>query len=73
MRGAWQRRSTALRSIAADHIGAEPAASLEYVEVVDAATLEPADHVSAPVHVAIAAWFGDVRLIDNVLLQETEQ
>ena len=65
-----ERRASALRSVATNHLAAEPAASLEYVEIVDASTLEPVDHVDAPTHVAVAIWFGDVRLIDNVLLEQ---
>ena len=57
-----------IRSIAADGIASEPRASVEYVEVIDASTLEPVERVVAPACVVTAAWFGDVRLIDNVLL-----
>lgn len=60
--------AAAIRSIAVDRIAAEPRASLEYVEVIDTSTLEPIDEVVAPACVVTAAWFGDVRLIDNVLL-----
>ena len=43
--------------------------TIDYVEVVDAATLVPAPRVeTAPVLVAIAARFGGVRLIDNTVL-----
>ncbi len=67
---AGERDAGALRSTAVDHISAEPRASVEYVEVVDADTLEPVTRVATPTHIAAAAWFGDVRLIDNVLLDE---
>ena len=49
-------------------LAAEPRARLEYVELVDAATLEPSIAPTAHVVVLIAAWFGDVRLIDNAVL-----
>jgi pantoate--beta-alanine ligase len=49
-------------------IGAEPRASLEYVELVDADTLESVDQIVGPAALLTAAWFGDVRLIDNVTL-----
>jgi len=46
----------------------EPRASLDYVEVADAATLRPVDRIESPSVVLTAAWFGGVRLIDNRLL-----
>lgn len=41
---------------------------IDYVELVDAASLAPVDLVSAPALVALAVHFGDVRLIDNTVL-----
>ncbi len=67
---AGERASETLRSIAVDRIASEPLASLEYVDVIDALTLEPVARVAPPACIAAAAWFGDVRLIDNVLLDE---
>ena len=49
-------------------IEGEPRASLEYVELVDAATLAPLTTVDRDAVLLVAAWFGDVRLIDNVEL-----
>jgi pantoate--beta-alanine ligase len=43
-------------------------AGVEYVEVVDAETLEPATTLDAPVLIAIAARIGCTRLIDNMVL-----
>jgi len=57
-----------VRAAVSSVIESEPRASLEYVEVVDAVTLGPIDRLECPVVVLIAAWFGDVRLIDNRLL-----
>jgi pantoate--beta-alanine ligase len=45
-----------------------PSIAVEYVEVVDAETLEPATSLAAPVLMAIAARVGKTRLIDNVVL-----
>ena len=67
---AGERSADVLRSIVVDGIESEPRASLEYVEVVDALTLAPAELVVAPAAIVTAAWFGDVRLIDNQLLDE---
>jgi pantothenate synthetase len=45
-----------------------PGIAIEYVEVVDAETLEAAASLEAPVLMAIAARVGKTRLIDNVVL-----
>jgi pantoate--beta-alanine ligase len=58
----------ALEDLAAQHIAAEPLARLEYVHIVDPDTLAPVLTVDAPAVILAAVWFGDVRLIDNVLL-----
>ena len=53
---------------AAAAVDSEPLARLEYVEVFDPLTLCPVDDLHAATaapRVAIAVWFGDVRLIDN--------
>ncbi len=39
---------------------------VEYFEVVDAGEMQPVERVTGPVRVAVAAWVGSVRLIDNV-------
>ena len=49
-------------------IESEPAAHMEYVEVVDPDTLLPIEDVSNGALLAIAARIGATRLIDNVLL-----
>jgi len=45
-----------------------PSIAIEYVEVVDPETLEPATSLDRPVLMAIAARVGKTRLIDNVVL-----
>jgi pantoate--beta-alanine ligase len=49
-------------------IGSERLARLDYVEAVDDETLEPVTRVDRPVLLAVAAFFGRARLIDNVVL-----
>ena len=49
-------------------IGREPLATIDYVAVVDAATLEPLDRLAGTVLVALAVHFGGTRLIDNALI-----
>ena len=41
---------------------------VDYVEIADDATLRPLDRVDRPAVLAVAAFFGGVRLIDNVTL-----
>jgi pantoate--beta-alanine ligase len=46
----------------------EPGARLDYLEIVDPDTLEPVEEVNRTALVAVAAFVGPTRLIDNVLL-----
>ena len=55
----------AMRSAALGVMGAEPLARLEYLEIVDPKTLRPAHNTRGDLVVLVAAWFGEVRLIDN--------
>jgi pantoate--beta-alanine ligase len=45
---------------------AEPLARIDYVEAVDPGSLEPVAEMRGPVLVAVAAFIGSTRLIDNV-------
>jgi pantoate--beta-alanine ligase len=55
-----------VREAALEVIEQEQLVRLEYLEVVDARTMQPVSRVEGPVRVAVAAWLGKVRLIDNV-------
>jgi pantoate--beta-alanine ligase len=57
-----------LRAGALTVLASEPAAQLDYFEIVDPETLEPLEDVSRGALVAVAATFGTTRLIDNALL-----
>jgi pantoate--beta-alanine ligase len=46
----------------------ETGVRLDYLEIVDPDTLDPVDEIRRPALVAIAAFVGTTRLIDNVLL-----
>ena len=46
----------------------DPAMRLDYLEIVDPETLDPVEVVSGRALVAIAAFLGNTRLIDNVVL-----
>lgn len=65
--------SSAERLIAAGRkeLGSEPDVRLDYFEVVDAQTLDTIKNVSSGALVAVAAYVGATRLIDNLLLQST--
>ena len=47
----------------------EPSVRLDYLEIVDPDTLEPVAEITQPALVAVAAFVGATRLIDNIVLQ----
>jgi pantoate--beta-alanine ligase len=49
-------------------IAGEPGVRLDYFDIVDPETLEPVDCIARPTLVAVAAYVGSTRLIDNVVL-----
>ena len=63
-----ERDTDRLLELARRVVSAEPRASLEYVEISDADTLESMRVIERTAVAAIAVWFGDVRLIDNVMI-----
>jgi pantoate--beta-alanine ligase len=63
-----QRDAAALRQLIVDTIGQIPQVRLDYVAIVDAATLEPVDSIESDTLVALAAFVGKARLIDNVTI-----
>ncbi len=63
-----ERNAAALVSAGKAVIAEEPAAKLDYLEAVDWETLEPVSDVSNGALIAVAAWVGTTRLIDNVVL-----
>ena len=46
----------------------EPDVRVEYLEVVDAEEMQPVTTIDGPVCIAVAAWVGNIRLIDNILV-----
>jgi pantoate--beta-alanine ligase len=48
---------------------AEPGVTVDYAEIVDADTLEPAMTLRKPCYIVIAARVGSTRLIDNALVE----
>lgn len=49
-------------------IGTSPLARIDYLELVDADTLQPIESVKPNSLIALAAFFGQTRLIDNIRL-----
>ena len=65
---AGEHDAATLRRIAVDVLGREPRVRLDYAEVVDATTLAPVTSVERDALVALAAFVGPARLIDNVTI-----
>jgi len=58
-----------IRKYIIDRIQTEKNAVIDYVEVVNADTLENVDEIKGRVLVALAVKFGSTRLIDNVIVE----
>jgi pantoate--beta-alanine ligase len=63
-----ERDAAAVRQLVVDTVAHAPQVRLDYVEVVDAAMLEPVDQITGDTLVALAAFVGKARLIDNVTI-----
>jgi Panthothenate synthetase len=48
-----------------EELNKEPLAKIDYIEIVDSASLKPVKNIDRPVLVAIAVYIGKTRLIDN--------
>ena len=64
-----ERRSGALIAAAREIFAAEPAVRVDFVELVDWATLLPVETAAPDTLFAVAAWVGATRLIDNTILR----
>ena len=65
---AGERDGTRLVAAMAREIGATPQARIDYVAVVDEETFEEVAAIERPARAVVAARFGDVRLIDTLVL-----
>jgi pantoate--beta-alanine ligase len=63
-----EHRAAMLIDAALHVFGDEPAVRVDYVEIVDTETLDPVAEVSREALVAVAAFVGATRLIDNIVL-----
>ncbi len=50
-------------------IESEPLARIDYVEAVDAVSMQPVERIQGPVLCAVAVYIGKTRLIDNVTFE----
>jgi pantoate--beta-alanine ligase len=70
---AGERDARRLAAEGHEEFAGENAVRLDYFEVVDPETLDPVEDVSGGALVAAAAFVGDTRLIDNILLGVTRR
>jgi pantoate--beta-alanine ligase len=63
-----ERRASNLIDSALRIFAGEPSVRLDYFQIVDPETLESVEAVAGPTLVAVAAYVGTTRLIDNVVL-----
>jgi pantoate--beta-alanine ligase len=64
-----ERMAARLISAAKEIFAREAQVVLDYFEIVDPDTLEPVERISQTTVVAVAAYVGSTRLIDNLLLK----
>ena len=65
---AGERIAAKLIAIAREVFAGEPQVVLDYFEIVDPDTLDPVERISQKALVAVAAYVGTTRLIDNAVL-----
>jgi len=65
---ARQTAVAAILAAARTEIESSPLARIDYLELVDALTLQPTNDLERPAVLAAAVFYGDVRLIDHVAI-----
>ncbi len=68
---AGERQAARLLAAGRAEFAGEPAVRLDYFELVDPDTLDPVGDISAGALAAVAAFVGNTRLIDNILMGRT--
>lgn len=63
-----ERSSAPFLAAARKHLEDSPFLKIDYLELVDAETLQPVGQIKKPAVLATAVFYGDVRLIDHVTL-----
>lgn len=63
-----ERSAAPFLAAARKHLEDSPFLRIDYLELVDAETLQPVGHIKRPAVLATAVFYGEVRLIDHVTL-----
>lgn len=71
MIAAGEKDAEKVREAIVKNMETEPLAKIDYVEIVDAETLEPVDTIEKPVLTAAAVYIGRTRLIDNFVTAQS--
>ena len=64
-----ERQTVRLKEALSAVLAGAPSARMDYIELVDDATLAPVSEIRAPCLVALAVFIGKTRLIDNTVLR----
>ena len=63
-----ERDVRAVRDVLHAVLDTEPAVRVDYAEMVDAATMQPVERIESDTLIALAAFVGSTRLIDNIAI-----
>ena len=67
-----ERRAAILHAAMLEVLEAAPEIRVDYVRIVHPDTLEEIDSIDGGALLAVAAWVGDTRLIDNLMLDKSD-
>jgi len=67
-----ERRTAPLMERMREIIDGEDLAKLDYIAIVDTASLEPLKEIKKEALIALAVFFGSIRLIDNIIIFTVE-
>ena len=67
-----ERRTAPLMERMREIIDGEDLAKLDYIAIVDTASLEPLKEIKKEALIALAVFFGSIRLIDNIIISTVE-
>jgi len=70
---AGERNAARLAAAAREEFGRNATVRLDYFEIVDPATLDPVKDISSGALVAVAAYVGKTRLIDNLVIAKDQK
>lgn len=66
---AGEREAAVIREVIAQRLNAVPGAVVDYIEIVNAATLAPVEILNGSILIALAVKIGKPRLIDNLQIE----